>query len=58
MVNFKQMIGLIILSIGIILMIYALRSDQGEASSNGTLIAGTTLVISGIALSLYMNKQR
>ena len=55
MVNFKQMIGLIILSIGMILMIYSLRAG---VYLNGTLIAGTVLFLSGIILSLVMNKQK
>ena len=51
------MVGLIILSLGTILMIYALRAVRLEAS-NGTLIAGAVLVIGGIVISLSMNKQK
>jgi len=57
MVNFKQMIGLIILSIGVILMIYSLRAEELEAS-NGTLIAGIALAVGGIVISLAMNKRQ
>jgi hypothetical protein len=62
-VNFKQMVGLIILSAGMILMIYAFRSATSESSIaalcvNGTAVSGFILLTSGIVLSLYMNKTK
>lgn len=55
MVNFKQMIGLIILSLGMMLLIYSVRTAD---LTNGTLLAGAMLAICGIIVSLVMNKKR
>lgn len=52
MVNFKQMMGLIALSVGVLLTIYALR----EGGHISLLIAALTLALGGSAIALIMNK--
>ena len=53
MVSRKQMAGLVALSIGVVLMIYALRMPEMAA---GALCIGIILALGGGIFSLVMNR--